>query len=132
MVMKKKLVVIVVAIAMLFSVAGCTQASKVEYNLTKDADNFNAIRKVTVINCILGDVVFQMEGRISITADTMDNQLEVIVEYEEGKYQKHMIGLSDNTIYTVEQIGIADVDNYNYVLNYNPKMWFPIDIENID
>ena len=62
---------------------GCeTEAQRVSYNLSQEADNFNDIRQLTVINCLQGDVLFQMTGKMSITADTEDNQLEVIVEDE--------------------------------------------------
>jgi hypothetical protein len=90
------------------------------------------VRQLTVINCIGGDVLFQMTGKMSITADTEDHQLEVIVEDENGNYQKHFIGLSDNVTYVVEQKQYQDVSKYKYTLNYNPKMWIPINIEKID
>ena len=113
---------------------GCdTEASRVEYNLTQEADNFNVIRQITVINCLKGDVLFQMTGKMSITADTEDNQLEVIVEDENGKYKKHFIGLSDNVTYVIEDItDDTDVSKYHYTLNYNPKMWIPYDVDTID
>lgn len=96
------------------------------------ADNFNCVRQLTVINCIQGDVLFQMTGRISIEADTYDNQLEVIVEVAPGQYKKHFIGLSDNVTYTVEDITTSDVNQYKYTLNFNPKMWLPVDVDTID
>lgn len=43
--------------------AGCTESSRVSYNLSKEADNFNDIRQITVINCLQGDVLFQMTGK---------------------------------------------------------------------
>lgn len=67
---------------------GCTQAERASYNLSKEADNFNDIRRLTVINCLQGDVLFQMQGRMSITADVEDNQLEVIVENGEDDYRR--------------------------------------------
>ena len=112
--------------------AGCTQAEKASANLSKEADNFNVVRQLTVVNCIGGDVLFQMTGKMSITADTADNQLEVIVEDENGNYQKHFVGLSDNVTYVVEQKQYQDVSNYRYTLNFNPKMWFPVDVKTID
>lgn len=84
--MKKILITITLLIALL-GVAGCTQADKVSENLSQEADNFNVVRQLTVINCLQGDVLFQMTGKLSIYADTADNQLEVVVEDENGKYQ---------------------------------------------
>lgn len=122
---------ILVCITVMF--CGCeTQADRVSYNLSQEADNFNNVRQVTVINCLQGDVLFQMTGKISITADTADNQLEIIVEDESGNYKKHFIGLSDNVTYVVEDITTGDVSNYKYTLNFNPKMWLPYRVETID
>lgn len=129
--MKKILITITILIALL-GVAGCTQADKVSENLSQEADNFNVVRQLTVINCLQGDVLFQMTGKLSIYADTEDNQLEVVVEDENGKYQKHLIGLSDNVTYTVEQKRYEDVSNYRYTLNFNPDMWFPVDVKTIE
>jgi len=90
------------------------------------------MRQVTVINCIQGDTIFQMTGRMSIKADTDDHQLEVTVETAAGVYQKKIIGLSDNVTYLVDDLGPMTVDQYSYSLNYNPKMWLPVKFKNVD
>lgn len=82
--MKKVLITITILIALL-GVAGCTQADKVSENLSEEADNFNVVRQLTVINCLQGDVLFQMTGKLSIYADTADNQLEVVVVSKKEK-----------------------------------------------
>lgn len=109
--------------------SGCDQAERVNYNITEEAQNFNVYRRVTVINCIQGDTLFEIEGRMNIEADTQDNQLEIIVETEEGKYKKHFIGLSDNVTYTVEDITGSEVSRYHYEINYNPNMWIPFEFD---
>ncbi len=132
--MKKRLMVILMAVTMLMSVAGCsTEAERVSYNLSQQADNFNVVRQLTVINCIEGDVLFQMSGKMSITADRADNQLEIIVE-DNGTYVKHFVGLSDNVTYVVEDLnlGANAVSKYKYTLNFNPNMWIPVNVERID
>lgn len=87
----------------------------------------------SVINCIKGDVLLQMTGKLSITADTEDNQLEVIVE-EDGTYVKHFVGLSDNVTYVIEDLNLGEneVDKYQYTLNFNPNMWIPVNAKKID
>ncbi|MDO9491033.1 hypothetical protein [Acetobacterium sp.] len=122
-----------IALMGVLMLTGCeSEAEKVSYNLSQQADNFNVVRQLTVINCIEGDVLFQMTGKRSITADTADNQLEVIVEDEDGSYKKHFIGLSDNVTYVLEDLGETNVSKYKYTLNYNPKMWIPVDVQTID
>lgn len=130
--MKKIKTICLVVIMTAIMLAGCTEADKVSANLSTQADNFNVLRQVTVINCIANDVVFQMTGKMSIKADTSDNQLEVVVENENGTYSKHIIGLSDNVTYVVEDIDTNYVEKYRFVINYNPKMWIPIEFDNID
>ena len=128
------IIIFAVVIAVIaVSLSSCdSEASRVSYNLSQQADNFNDVRQVTVINCLQGDVLFQMTGKMSIKADTADNQLEIIVEDEYGNYKKHFIGLSDNVTYVVEDITSKDVDKYKYTLNFNPNMWIPYSIETID
>ena len=134
--MKRVLCAIILGVFTVMALSGCdTQASRVSYNLSQQADNFNDVRQITVMNCIKGDVLFQMTGKMSITADTADNQLEVIVEDNDGNYKKHFIGLSDNVTYVtyvVEDITSGDVSKYHYTLNFNPNMWIPANIDKID
>lgn len=130
---KKIIATITGAAIAAMSFTGCTEAERVSYNLSKEADNFNVVRQLTVINCIKGDVLFQMTGKLSITADTEDNQLEVIVE-EDGTYVKHFVGLSDNVTYVIEDLNLGGnkVDKYQYTLNFNPNMWIPVNAKKID
>lgn len=129
------LMAIVAVVGMMtFVLTGCERESdRVSYNISKQADNFNIVRRVTVIDCITGDVLFQMSGKMSITADRTDNQLEIIVE-SDGTYQKHIIGLSDNVTYVVEDLnlGANEVSNYQYTINFNPRMWLSVDVQQMD
>ena len=130
----KKIIAIVLMITLGVTLVGCrTEAERVSYNLSQEADNFNIVRQLTVINCIEGDVLFQMTGRLSITADSADNQLEIIVE-DNGTYVKHFVGLSDNVTYVVEDLnlGANAVSKYKYTLNFNPNMWIPVEVDKID
>ena len=130
----KKISLVGLLVLWMLSLTGCeTEAQRVNYNLSQEADNFNIVRQLTVINCIEGDVLFQMTGKMSITADTADKQLEIIVE-DNGTYVKHFVGLSDNVTYVVEDLNLGDnaVAKYKYTLNFNPNMWIPVNVETID
>ena len=126
----KSIILLVLGVLMcsVLLLTGCRESDRVSYNISREADNFNIVRRVTVIDCINGDVLFQMSGRMSIYADTNDNQLEITVS-DNGTYQKHIIGLSDNVTYVVEDLNLGenDVKSYKYTIIYNPKMWLPID-----
>lgn len=128
----KKLIVVLLLICTALFLTGCTEADRISYNLSQEADSFNKIRQLTVINCIQGDVLFQMTGKISIKAVPDENQLEIVVEDEDGTYTKHFVGLSDNVTYVVEDLKSSSVDKYKYTLNFNPKMWIPLGVGVID
>lgn len=130
--MKKMIVSLISVILVCLVLFGCTEAELASYNLSQEADNFNDVRQITVINCLQGDTLFQMTGKMSITADTADNRLEVIVQDENGEYKKHFIGLSDNVTYVVEDITAENVSEYHYTLNFNPKMWIPVQVGYVD
>ena len=128
-----KMVIIAIGIIIAITLGGCTEAERASYNLSQQADNFNVVRQVTVINCITGDVLFQMSGKMSINSDNVDHQLEITVE-DDGRYQKHFIGLSDNVTYVVEDLNLGsnEVSQYHYTINFNPKMWLPVNADIID
>ena len=114
------------------STTGCSQADIVNQNISKEADNFNINRRLVVFNDMTGDIKMTVEGKMSITADTADNQLEIIAEIAPGLYKKDFIGLNIHTSYIVEQIEVAEIDRYKYVVNFNPNMWVPVSAEVID
>lgn len=128
--MKKKFILGILLITML-SFTGCREAERVSYNLSKEADSFNVVRQITVINCLQGDVMFQMSGKMSIYMDATENQLEVTIE-DGDVYKKHFIGLSDNVTYIIEDIKGVDVDNYKYTIKINPEMWMPVNVELVE
>lgn len=69
--MKKRIIGIIAIVFMLVCATsvfvGCdTQANRVNYNITEEAENFNVYRRVTVINCIKGDTLFEIEGRMNL------------------------------------------------------------------
>ena len=53
--MKKYIIALLAVITLTFTLTGCqTEAQKVSQNLSLEADNFNNIRQITVINCLQG------------------------------------------------------------------------------
>lgn len=115
------LIVSVLAIVTVCGLSGCTERGRVSQNLSQDADNFNVRRRVTVINMRSDKVLLQMEGCISIKTDTDTNELSIIAELPNGKYQKHFIYLNEWTMYTVEQIDSTKTDKFNYEFNFLPQ-----------
>lgn len=124
--MKKILGLILIVLMVLILSACGSQADRVSYNISQEADRFNVTRRLAVINARSDKPVFELIGNFSIKTDSYDQQLEVTVEYEQGKYKKHFVYLNEWTIYTVEDVSGAYVDNYHYEVNYLPEMIVPV------
>lgn len=125
----KKRIVVVMAVVMLAAamLIGCTEASNVSYNVSKEADNFNVLRRFAVINTRTDKVEFELIGAFSLDASEYP-KVSVIVEKEDGSYYKHIIGLNDDTFYVVEDLGGAEVNKYKYEVNYIPEQIVPFEV----
>lgn len=124
----KKLIASILLIAMttaLFTGCSMTQANKVSYNVSQQADNFNVTRRLAVINARSDEPVFELIGNFALSNNAY-NELEVIVETAPSVYKKHYVYLNDWTIYVVEDVSGAYVDPYHYEVNFLPEMIVPI------
>ncbi len=127
---QKKIIATIVIVGMLL--VGCTEADKVSSNVSQEADNFNVIRRLTVLNARSDKPMFELIGAFSITVDSADNQLEVICETGENEYKKHFIALNEWTMYVVEDVSGAEVDKYRYEVNFLPESIVPVTVTNND
>ena len=125
-----------IAVVLLFIAAvtltGCTEAENVSYNVSQEADNFNVVRRLTVLNARTDKPMFELIGAFSINTDKEDGQLEVICEVENGVYKKHFIRLNEWTMYVIEDIGGAKVNKYKYEVNYMPEKIMPYTVTRKD
>ena len=125
MIKMKRILSLIVVVLMVLCLVGCTQADRVSKNISKEADRFNVTRRLAVINARTDKPVFEVIGNFSIS-NNMSNELEITVEVEQGMYKKHYVYLNEWTIYTVEDVSGAYVDNYHYEVNYLPEMIMPL------
>ena len=128
--MKKKVakrIAILMALLVLvcFTATGCTEADQVSKNISKEADNFNVTRKLTVLNARTDTILLELTGTFALKNND-ENELEVILETSEGKYQKDYVYLNDYTMYVVEDISGSDVDKYHYEINFLPQFGFEV------
>ncbi|MGM0252392.1 hypothetical protein [Enterococcus sp. AZ129] len=122
--MKKKIIVLLSLCVLGSALTACTEAEKVSYNVSQEADNFNVIRRVAVINTRTDKVEFEVIGNISV--DTSDkNKLVIIAETDKGVYKKHLVNMTDWNMYVVEDLAGAEVDKYKYEVNYMPESIVP-------
>lgn len=98
--MKKNVMALLAAFVLLCAfLTGCTEVDQVSNNISKEADNFNVTRKLTVLNARTDTILLELKG----------------------KYQKDLVYLNDYTMYVVEDISGADVDKYHYEINFLPE-----------
>lgn len=120
---KKKVVELMGAMLLAFLALGCTEADQVSRNISKEADNFNVTRKLTVLNARTDTVLLELTGTFAL-GNSSANELEVIIETDEGKYQKDYVYLNEYTMYVVEDISGTSVDKYHYEINFLPEWGF--------
>lgn len=104
---------------------GCSQASRVSWNVSKEANNFNVVRRLAVINARTDKPIFEMIGTFSLS-NTSTNELEIICEVAPGQYKKHYVYLNEWTLYVVEDVSGAFVDPYHYEVSFLPEMFGPM------
>lgn len=134
---KSVFMVIVLVLALFMALipvlTSCRQSDIVSYNVSKEADNFDVTRKITVINARTDSIVFQLEGVFALS-NNLDNELTVICKTDTG-YKKHFIYLNSNTLYFVEDVGGADVSSLTYKVNFFPQQignMVDVDVEWVD
>lgn len=131
----KKIVSIILAVLIVLitvCITGCTEVNQVSQNVSQEADNFNVIRRITIINSRTDKAEFELVAAFSLQLDSAENQLEIICETGENEYKKHFIGLNDETMYVVEDISGAEVDKYHYEVNFLPEQILPITFKSKD
>lgn len=112
--MKKKIAAVIALVLLIcITATGCTEANQLSYNISKEADNFNVTRKLTVLNARTDTILLELTGTFALKNNNA-NELEVIIETAENKYQKDYVYLNDYTMYVVEDISGASVDKYHY------------------
>ncbi len=116
-----KFVAILIAIPLL---AACQDdASIAKHNMTKAADNFEIMRRVVLYNAIRGENIMVSEGRCSITPGVV--RISVICKVGPSAYVRHFYGVSDNTLYFVEQMAAVPVNVYHFRRTFKPQSILP-------
>lgn len=118
----KKIILLISVLGMGINLGACSgrESDKVSYNVSQEADNFNVIRRVAVINTRTDKVEFEAIGRISV--DTEDkNKLVILVETGKNQYKKHLVNMTSWNMYVIEDLEGAKVNEYKYEVNYMPE-----------
>ncbi len=83
--MKKRIFIILLCVVMIAILAGCNEAERVSNNISKEADNFNVTRRVTVINTRTDTILLEIIGNMSIQHSSGD--VDIILEVAPNQYK---------------------------------------------
>ncbi len=115
----KKMVCAVMAVVVALSVAGCSEASRKSDEISREANNFDRMRRITVINTRTDTIIWQLTGKFATFHDTSD--LDVIVAIGDNEYAKYYTDLNEWTTYVVEDlVGEHLPENYHEI-KFLPK-----------
>lgn len=124
--MKKRFAIVVLALLLLALLVGCTEADKVNANISKQAEYFGCERRVTVYNARTDNIIMYIEGYININNNT-NSELVVTAKVGADTYKKNYVYLNDYTLYVVEDISGTHTDPYHYKIYFHTE--FPLDVE---
>lgn len=127
--MRKKVIsILLAAIAICCLFTGCTEAEKVNYNISKESNYFQSERRVTVYNARTDNVIMYLEGYIDISNNDND---ELVVTAKVGKdsYKKNYVYLNDYTLYVVEDINGTHTDPYHYKVYFNTSVLPDVEVK---
>ncbi len=116
------------AAAIIVLLCGCSEADKVNANLSKDADYFNCERRITVYNARTDNVILTVEGYMSVSNNS-SSELVVTCKTGLNEYKKNYVFLNDYTLYVVEDITDTHTDPYHYRMYFHTEFPFTIDIK---
>ena len=109
-----------------FLLAGCSEADKVNANISQQADYFECERKITVYNARTDMIILEAEGYMSIS-NNGSGELVCTVKTGPSEYKKNYIYLNDYTMYVVEDITGTHTDPYHYKMYFHTE--FPVSVE---
>lgn len=119
-------ILVLVAMPLVAFLSGCSEADKVNYNISVQADEFQSERKITVYNARTDLIIMEAEGYMSVSNNS-NNELVVTCKVGPSQYKKNYIYLNAYTMYVVEDITGTHTDPYHYKLIFHTE--FPVDVE---
>lgn len=124
--MKKSILIFLVIL--LLALTGCSEASKVNYNMTKQADYFDCLRKITVYNARTDKIILEAEGYMSVSNNSY-SELVVTCKTGPSEYKKNYIYLNDYTLYVIEDISGSVTDPYHYKMYFHTELLPDVEVK---
>lgn len=124
--MKKVARLLIVFVLIASFLTGCSEADRVNANISKQADYFESERRITVYNARTDKIIMEAEGYMSISNNT-SGELVCTVKTGANEYKKNYIYPNDYTMYVVEDITGTHTDPYHYKIYFHTEQ--PISVE---
>lgn len=127
-IMKKVFVLILTVVLLATCLVGCSEADRVNHNISKQANYFECERRITVYNARTDTIIFVAEGYMSI--DNNSTQ-ELVVTFKVGanEYKKNYVYLNEWTLYVVEDITGTHTDPYHYKMYFHTSILPDIEVK---
>ena len=119
--MKRIFALVLALLLCLITLSACSEADKVNTNLSKQADYFECERKITVYNARTDTIILEAEGYMSVSNNSASD-LVVTCKVGPNEYKKNYIYLNDYTLYVVEDITGTHTDPYHYQLYFHTEV----------
>lgn len=125
--MKKLILTFMLGLCAMLSLAGCdvNDADVVSKNLSTASDNFEVNRRFVFYNGITGEYLLTIEGLCSKDNSSTATTLGVVCQVGPKEYKKHMLGLSDNVTWFMEQVDGVKTSKYFYRVTFKPSVIVP-------
>ena len=108
-----------ITIPLVCSLSGCSEAERKSTEISKQADNFETARRLTVINTRNDKIILEFTGTFSVQSS--DGDIDILCSIGDNRYEKHFFKLNDWTIYVVEDVSNQGVDKYFREIKYYPE-----------
>ena len=125
--MKNRIIWLILFVVIVCLLTSCSEADKVNRNISKQAEYFECERKITVYNARTDKIIMEAEGWMNISNNST-NELVVTVKVGDGRYKKNYIYLNQYTMYVVEDITGTHTDPYYYKLYFHEDL-LPYSVE---
>lgn len=126
--MKKFITLLMILLTFGLCLTGCSEADKVNANLSKQAQYFECERRITVYNARTDKVIFEAEGYMDISNNTT-NELVITCKVGKNEYKKNYVYLNTYTMYAVEDITGTHTDPYHYKFYFHTEILPDVEVK---
>lgn len=126
--MKKFITLLMILLTLGLCLTGCSEADKVNANISKQAQYFECERRITVYNARTDKVIFEAEGYMDISNNTT-NELVITCKVGKNEYKKNYVYLNSYTMYAVEDITGTHTDPYHYKFYFHTEVLPDVEVK---